>query len=73
MTANQSLERRIHYVILAMLTAAGAGVMTVDFSQPRQVAVFVLAVLAAGVNTSRSYIDVSPSQVTPTPEDPKVG
>ena len=47
-----------------MITAASAGVLTVDFSDKKEVAVFVLAILAAGLNTSRSYIDKSASEVS---------
>jgi len=46
-----------------MVTAASAGVLTVDFSDQKEVAVFVLAIIAAGLNTARSYIDKSASEV----------
>ena len=63
MTPNQSTARLVLYVLIAMVTAASAGVLTVDFSDQKEVAVFVLAILAAGLNTSRSYIDKSASEV----------
>lgn len=63
MTPSQSTARLVLYVLIAMVTAASAGVLTVDFSDQKQVAVFVLAIVAAGLNTARSYIDKSPSEV----------
>jgi len=63
MTRAQSILRLTLYVLLAMLSAASAGVMTVDFSDSRQVAIYSMAVLAAGLNTARSYIDKSPTEV----------
>jgi K+-sensing histidine kinase KdpD len=51
------------YVLIAMITAASAGVLTVDFSDRKQVVIFLLAIIAAGLNTARSYIDTSDSQV----------
>jgi hypothetical protein len=63
MTQKQSIARLTLYVCLAMVTAASAGVLTVDFSEPKQVAVFGLAILAAGLNTARSYIDQTPTQI----------
>jgi hypothetical protein len=47
-----------------MVTAASAGVLTVNFSDSKEVAVFALAVIAAGLNTARSYIDKSPAEVS---------
>ena len=67
MTPNQSHALLAHYVLLAMITAASAGVLTVDFSDKKEVAVFVLAIIAAGLNTSRSYMDKSDSEVTKEP------
>lgn len=63
MTAKSSTARLILYVMIAMITTASAGVLTVDFHDQKQVAVFALAILAAGLNTARSYIDTSESQV----------
>ena len=67
MTSRESTFRLCIYVINAMIAAALAGVMSVDLADPRQVAAFVLGVLAAAFNTLRAYIDKSPSQVTHTP------
>ena len=63
MTHTQSTVRLVLYVLLAMLSAASAGVMTVEFSDSRQVAVYAMAVIAAGLNTARSYIDKSPTEI----------
>lgn len=63
MTPKQSSLRLALYVLIAMVTTASAGVLTVDFSDAKQVAVFALAIIAAGLNTARSYIDQSPNQV----------
>jgi hypothetical protein len=63
MTPAQSTARLVLYVLIAMVTAASAGVLTVDFSDQKEVAVFVLAIVAAGLNTARSYIDKSASEV----------
>jgi fumarate reductase subunit C len=63
MTALDSKIRLLLYVLIAMVTAASAGVMTVDFTDQKQVIVFSLAVIAAGLNTARSYIDKSPAEV----------
>lgn len=63
MTHSQSTARLVLYVAISLVSAASAGVLTVDFSDAKQVAVFVLAITAAGLNTARSYIDKSPSQV----------
>ena len=63
MTPKASNLRLTLYVLIAMVTAASAGVMSVDFTNQKEVAVFVLAIIAAGLNTARSYIDTSDSQV----------
>lgn len=63
MTPAQSTARLALYVLIAMVTTASAGVLTVDFNDQKEVAVFALAVIAAGLNTARSYIDKSPSEV----------
>lgn len=65
MTAKASTARLILYVLISMVTAAAAGVTTVDFHETKEVVLFTLAVLAAGLNTARSYIDQSPNQVEP--------
>jgi len=63
MTPKASSLRLALYVCVSMVSAASAGVLTVDFSNSKQVAVFALAIIAAGLNTARSYIDTSDSQV----------
>jgi hypothetical protein len=63
MTSTQSTTRLVLYVLIATVTAASAGVLTVDFGDLKQVAVFVLAIVAAGLNTARSYIDKSATEV----------
>jgi len=63
MTPKQSTARLTLYVLIAMVTTASAGVLTVNFADPKQVAVFALAIIAAGLNTARSYIDQTPTQV----------
>lgn len=63
MTPKQSIARLTLYVLIAMVTTASAGVLTVNFSDPKQVAVFALAIIAAGLNTARSYIDQTPTQI----------
>jgi hypothetical protein len=63
MDQKQSTARLIIYITIAMVTAAAAGVTTVDFTDVKQVALFTLAVLGAGLNTARSYIDQTPSRV----------
>lgn len=63
MTPKQSTARLVLYVLIAMVTTASAGVLTVDFSDSKQVAVFTLAIIAAGLNTARSYIDQTPTQI----------
>ena len=63
MTAKSSSARLMLYVLIAMIAAASAGVLTVDFSDRKQVVIFLLAIIAAGLNTARSYIDTSDSQV----------
>ena len=63
MTSKQSTTRLALYVLISAVTTAAAGVLTVDFSDAKEFAVFVLAILAAGLNTARSYIDTSESQV----------
>ena len=63
MTPKQSTARLSIYVLIAMTAAASAGALTVDFNDGRQVTVFILAIVMAGLNTARSYIDTSDSQV----------
>ena len=70
MTPRQSALRLCTYVNAAILSAFIGGVSTVDFSDWKQVAVFTAAVILAGNNAIRAYIDKSPSEVTS--ETPKV-
>lgn len=70
MTTFQSTTRLIIYVLIAMLTSASAGLMTVDFTDKKQVAAFTISVLTTGLVTARSYIDKSPSQVEPKTSQP---
>lgn len=58
-TPKSSLTRLFLYVLIATCATASAGVLTVDFADPKQVAVFALAIVASGLNTARSYIDTS--------------
>lgn len=63
MTPKQSTARLILYVLIAMITAASAGVATVDFSDPREMIQFALSIITTGLITARSYIDQSPNQI----------
>ena len=63
MTAKASTTRLVIYVLISMATAAGAGIMSVDFTNERQVAAWSLAIFIAGLTTTRSYIDNSESQI----------
>lgn len=70
MTSSQSTIRLVLYVLTAMLTAASAGLTTVDFSDTKQIAAFVISVISTGAVTWRSYIDKSPSEVKPQSDQP---
>jgi len=63
MTPKQSTARLTLYILIAMGTAASAGIPTVDFANWRETAGFALSVLMTGLVTCRSYIDQSPNQV----------
>ena len=63
MTPKQSTARLLLYVAIAMITAASSGIQTVDFSDWKHVAGYVLGILATGLVTARSYIDQTPTQV----------
>ena len=63
MTNKQSNARLVLYVLIAMVTSATAGLQTVDFTNWKEIAGFVLGVLGTGLVTARSYIDQSPNQV----------
>lgn len=64
----QSAVRLILYVLIAMVTAASAGIMTVDFSNPKQTAFFALAVIFAGLTNAQSYLDQSAAKSGKTPK-----
>jgi Trk-type K+ transport system membrane component len=64
MTRKQSIARLVLYVLTAMVTAASAGLTTVDFADWRQAVAFVLSILATGLVTARSYIDQTPNMVS---------
>lgn len=51
--------RLILYVLVAMATAAGAGVINVDLSDPPQAIAFLMSVGVAGGNAAISYFDKS--------------
>ena len=70
MTSLQSYTRLALYVAISMVTTASAGLLTVDFSNGKQVAVFALGVLGSGLVTARSYIDKTPSDVIPKSDQP---
>jgi len=59
MTPFQSNLRLVCYVALAMIAAASTSMMSIDFSDARQVALFTLGVLGSGFTALRSYIDTS--------------
>ena len=63
MSPKSSNLRLALYVAVAMVTAASAGIATVNFSDGKQVASFALSVIATGLVTARSYIDKSESMV----------
>jgi hypothetical protein len=63
MTPKQSTLRLFCYIMLAMISAATSGLMSIEFTDPRQVAFFALGILGAGFTALRSYIDQSPTQV----------
>jgi hypothetical protein len=52
-----STARLVLYVSIAVVSAASAGIATVDFADARQLGAFILGVLATGLTTARSYID----------------
>ena len=51
------------YIIIAMGTAASAGLATVDFAELKDAVSFILSVIMTGLVTARSYIDQSPNQI----------
>jgi len=70
MTASSSNTRLILYVALTMVTAAAAGLATVDFADFKQIAAFILSVIGSGLTTARAYIDKSTSEVLPKSDQP---
>lgn len=62
-TPKDSTIRLALYVLISMVTTASGAILAVDFSDPKQVALLILAIAAAGLNTARSYIDQTPTQV----------
>jgi hypothetical protein len=69
MSKKQSIARLTLYIMIAMGTAASAGLPTVDFTDWRATGGFVLSVLMTGLVTARSYIDQSPTQIDETKND----
>ena len=65
MTPKQSTARLSLYILIAMGTSASAGLATVDFTDWRETAGFALSVVMTGLITARSYIDQTPTQVSP--------
>lgn len=65
MTPKQSTARLALYILIAMGTAASAGLATVNFADWREAAGFALSVVMTGLVTARSYIDQTPTQVSP--------
>jgi Trk-type K+ transport system membrane component len=63
MTAKQSTARLALYILIAMGTAASAGLTTVDFLDWRETVSFALSVCMTGLITARSYIDQTPTQI----------
>lgn len=63
MTQKQSVARLTLYILIAMGTGASAGLATVNFSDWRETAGFILSVVMTGLVTARSYIDQTPTQV----------
>ena len=63
MTQKQSTARLVLYIVIAMGTAASAGLTVVDFADTKQVVGFAISVIMVGLVTARSYIDQSPNQV----------
>jgi hypothetical protein len=63
MTQKASTARLVLYVFIAMATTASSGIMSIDFTNSRQLAAWGLAIFIAGLTTARSYIDKSESQI----------
>lgn len=65
MTRLESITRLVLYVLTAMLGAASSGLASVDFTDKKQVAGYILGIATVGAITARSYIDKTPAQVVP--------
>jgi len=63
MTQKASTLRLTLYILIAMGTAASAGLATVDFENWREVCGFGLSIVMTGLVTARSYIDQTPTQI----------
>jgi Trk-type K+ transport system membrane component len=63
MNQKQSMARLSLYILIAMGTSASAGLPTVNFSDWRETASFMLSVAMTGLITARSYIDQTPSRI----------
>ena len=63
MTQKQSIARLTLYVLIAMGTSASAGLATVNFTDWRETASFILSVAMTGLVTARSYIDQTPTRI----------
>lgn len=57
--------RAVLYTLIAALGAASTAIMSVDFSDPKQAALFWIGVSGAGLTALRSFVDKSSSQVIP--------
>lgn len=66
MTRAQSNIRLALYVFIAMGPCALAQLETINLSDPRQAATFVISVAMAGAVAWRAYIDSSETQVPKT-------
>lgn len=63
MSQKQSIARLTLYILIAMGTAASAGLPTVNFADWRETCGFALSVVMTGLITARSYIDQTPTQI----------
>ena len=63
MTPSGSKFRLWFYICSAMLAVFSGGIMHVDTSDWRSIALFVAAIIGAGLGGARGYLDQSVSQV----------
>ena len=47
------------YILAAMVATASAGIMSVDFTNPNQVACYALSIIASGLVAAKTYYSVS--------------